>query len=127
MPGEQEPRPLSSDSPITGRDQDRFGRERLAQRIALEAVTAAPDAGFVIALSGPWGSGKTSVINMVKEDLDNDERACIVTFNPWLFTGAEDLIARFFAQLASTLRQGDAQAKVVANKIASYAGALSGV
>lgn len=127
MPDERQSRPLSSDSPIATSDDDRFGRVRLARRIALEAVTATPDSGFVIALSGPWGSGKTSVINMVKEELGNDERACVVTFNPWLFRGAEDLVGHFFGQLATSLRQSGGKARAVANKVARYAGALSGV
>ena len=118
--------PLSSDAPISGSAQDVFGRKRLAQRVAVDATAAAPNGGFVIALCGAWGTGKTSVVNLVKEDLAR-RQAIVVTFNPWLFSGAEDLVGTFLSQLAATLRRDGGATRAVANKIARYAGALGGL
>ena len=57
-------------------------------------------------LYGKWGAGKTSVINMLTEELcrliaeNNDENTIILHFNPWLFTDQIQLITQFFKQLA---------------------------
>ncbi|MBA3376655.1 MAG: hypothetical protein H0U00_12750 [Actinobacteria bacterium] len=83
-----EPPSLSSDAPIDSRNKDRFGRARIAKRIAGEAATAPTDSGFVIAVCGPWGSGKTSLINLVIEELASDDGVTVLRFNPWLFSSA---------------------------------------
>src|SRR5215212_10164968 len=96
------PRPLLADAPVERLADDDFRRKALVTRIATEAVHAPRDAGFVIAIYGPWGSGKTSIANMVIEQLDPDRHAA-VRFNPWIFSGAEDLIGRFFAEMMKQL------------------------
>jgi len=121
------PPPLVSDAPIRGRRDDLFGRDRIARRIAAEAVTAPADAGFVIALTGAWGSGKTSLGNLVEEELTRDDRVVVFSFNPWLFSGAEDLVGHFFGELAAALGKGEGQLQQLAAKMARYAGALSSV
>lgn len=67
--------------------------------------------GIVIALDGPWGSGKTSVVNRVAEQLtaDNVDQTGISTtvayFDPWLVTGQQNLVSHFFGQLSDILRK----------------------
>lgn len=117
--------PLLADSPIRKSADDLFGRQRLARRIAAEAVLAPGDDGFVIALCGPWGSGKTSLANMVIEGLD-PEHHLAVRFNPWVFSGTEDLIGRFFGELMNRLGKNPGPLRNIASRLGSYAGALSG-
>lgn len=119
--------PLSSDAPIQHGEHDSFGRANLAKRVAAEAVTAPAGDGFVIALCGPWGSGKTSIANLVVDELAAIADAAVVRFNPWLFSGTHDLVGRFFGELAATLGQGDSRLKKVASKVARYAGGLADV
>lgn len=60
--------------------------------------------GVVIALNGPWGSGKSSAMNLLKHHLKPavDEGLLeIVTFNPWWFRGEEALVLAFFRELYS--------------------------
>lgn len=40
---------------------------------------------ITIALQGEWGSGKTTMMNMVKEVLLNSDVECL-DFNPWLYS-----------------------------------------
>ena len=62
--------------------------------------------GFTIAVLGEWGSGKTSVMNMVAETLEDDlTPTAVIRFNPWLFSNADDLVARFFRELSAQLGQ----------------------
>lgn len=43
-----------------------------------------------IGVYGDWGSGKSSLMKMVKKSLDTDENTLTVEFNGWLFEGYED-------------------------------------
>jgi predicted KAP-like P-loop ATPase len=58
--------------------------------------------GVVIALNGPWGSGKSSAINLLKHHLSDATTAGeieVVDFNPWWFRGEEALVLAFFREL----------------------------
>ena len=43
-----------------------------------------------IGVYGDWGSGKSSLMKMVKKSLDTDKNTLTVEFNGWLFEGYED-------------------------------------
>ncbi len=43
-----------------------------------------------IGVFGDWGSGKSSLISMVRQKLDQRERTLVLDFNGWLFEGYED-------------------------------------
>jgi hypothetical protein len=67
-------------------------------------VRRAPrEGGFAIGLSGGWGSGKTSILNMVFEALETEDGVVPVRFSPWLFSTGEDLATRFFAELGAQI------------------------
>ena len=97
---------LSSDKPLTKPEDDRLAYSPFAQRLAESLLTMAPPDGFVVALYGSWGSGKTTVVNFIVhylEDRPKDRRPIIVHFNPWWFSGRENLIRAFFDQLQAAL------------------------
>ena len=72
-----------------------------------------------MALHGEWGSGKTSLLNMVAETLENDKDVpSVLHFNPWLFGSAADLVTLFFRELSAQLGEGKADhLKEVANAL----------
>ncbi len=97
---------LSSDKPLANPEADRLGYGPFAKRLAESLLAMAPPDGFVIALYGSWGSGKTTVVNFIVHYLDDrpeDRRPIIVHFNPWWFSGRENLIRAFFDQLQAAL------------------------
>ena len=97
---------LDADRPIDCREQDRLGRRPLAEAIARQVRVVPAEHGFTIAVVGEWGSGKTSVLNMVAETLQDDAATpAILRFNPWLFGSADDLVPRFFRELSAQLGQ----------------------
>ena len=69
------------------------------------------------------GESKTSIANMVGEIIGADENNVLVRFNPWTFSGADDLVGRFFRELAATLGKEEG----ALGKVAGHAGALSTV
>lgn len=102
--------PLSGDRPIEAAVQDRLGYAPFAHAIATSIVKRAPSDGIVYAIHGPWGSGKTSAVNMLVEAVENleadkavDTRIIVVRFNPWWFSEQSSLTKMFFSELASTL------------------------
>jgi len=94
---------LSSDHPIGSGEEDRLGRRPFAELVAAEIAAAPRVGGFVTAVTGSWGSGKTSVINMAVEDLEAQGAATVLVFNPWLFSSTERLAEHFFRELGTQL------------------------
>lgn len=97
---------LLSDRPLVDPRFDRLGRAEFARRIADAISKMAPSEGFAIGVFGPWGSGKTTLLNFVLHylnEMPEAERPIIVRFNPWWFSGREDLIERFLNQLLAVL------------------------
>jgi hypothetical protein len=60
---------------------------------------------LVVAIQGPWGSGKTSILNLIAEEIG--EKAIILRFNPWLFSGTEQLVSQFFVEVSSQVLHND--------------------
>ena len=97
---------FDADRPIERRQQDSLGRRSFAEAVARQVHAVPAEHGFTIAVVGEWGSGKTSVLNMVAETLEDDEDApAVLRFNPWLFGGTNDLVTRFFRELSAQLGQ----------------------
>lgn len=115
-----------SDQPITRRSMDRFNRAPFASRIADTIARRVDPSSIVIGLFGPWGDGKTSVLEMMEEALAQSGNVIVVRFNPWHFQ-AEDLLLRgFFATLADGLGKSLPNLKEKAGELfKKYGGLLS--
>ncbi|MCW6536310.1 KAP family P-loop NTPase fold protein [Sphingomonas lycopersici] len=90
------------DLPITKPEQDMFGIDGFVQSLARSVRDMRSPNGVVIALNGPWGSGKSSAINLLKFHLSDATAAGdiqVVDFNPWWFRGEEALVLAFFREL----------------------------
>jgi hypothetical protein len=105
-----EPSKLVGDQPLDELSQDRLGRKGFVG-LLIEEVRCAPKSGFVIGVTGAWGSGKTSVINMAVNSLDHEPGYRVLRFNPWLFSGTPQLVEHFFTELAAQLREAGRQRK----------------
>jgi predicted KAP-like P-loop ATPase len=116
---------LDADAPVASEEEDALGRAPFAARLARQ-VELAPTAGMVIALIGPWGSGKTSVLRMVEQRLlraDVKPPPVVLWFNPWLVSGSEQLVSQFFKELAAALPQqlGPERGTRAAERLRNYA------
>jgi len=106
------------DLPITRPEQDMFGIDGFVQSLARSVRTMKSPNGVVIALNGPWGSGKSSAINLLKHHLLDSTTTGdiqIVDFNPWWFRGEEALVLAFFRELyaATKATLGDKAKKLL--------------
>lgn len=94
---------VSSDIPICEPSQDAYGIDGFAKALAQGIATANAVEGLVFAVNGPWGSGKSSAINLVLHHLKASieaETIIPLTFNPWWFSGSETLTVSFFQELS---------------------------
>ena len=95
--------PIDADRPITGKSEDRFHRHAFAAQIAKLALSLPQGQNFVLGVTGAWGGGKTSVLQMVEEEVAGRPDFLVLQFNPWLFSGAQDLVSDFFREIAAQL------------------------
>lgn len=132
----KEPGQLGSDLPLTDPADDAFGYSQFASRLAGAIVDNESPRGLVLAVHGKWGSGKSSLLNFIKHDLQKlpeDRKPVLVDFNPWWFEGREQiasqLLAQFSSQLPDQLRDVRSLAKLVgeySRQIADAAADVSG-
>ena len=95
---------LDPDRPHESPDDDRLDYAPFARALATSIAQMRPCEGLVIAIYGPWGSGKSTVINYVRHYLKHDGGDVLpVVFNPWWFSGQEDLTLAFFGELLAAL------------------------
>lgn len=92
-----------ADQPIASKSEDKFNRAPFAMRIAETLATRSDPSSIVIGLYGPWGDGKTSVLEMMQEELKTHDEIIVVRFNPWHFQTEDLLLRGFFATLADAM------------------------
>jgi len=93
---------LLRDRPIERQDEDLFGYSKISGHVVNIILNLSQVEGFVIAVNGKWGTGKTSFINLITNELKarrNDQEPIILEFNPWWFGGSDKLTLIFFDQL----------------------------
>ena len=93
----------SSDKPVKNKNQDRFQRYGFSKRIADTIIQRNQNDGVVIGIYGAWGEGKTSVLNFIKEELDNQENILTLKLNPWRYNDEDALLRNFLKKIADLL------------------------
>ncbi len=116
---------VESDNPIRRAEDDALGRAGVAQSFVRQVLSLDASEGIVVGVLGAWGSGKTSFVNLAREDFA-DANVTVLDFNPWMFSGAEQLVESFFIELASQLRIRPGLAEV-ADELADYGEAFAGL
>lgn len=113
------------DNPIRRPEDDALGRTDVARAFAGQVLSLDTSEGVVVGILGPWGSGKTSFLNLARDDLGG-AGAVIVDFNPWMFSGAEQLVESFFVEIAAQLKIRPGLGEV-AKGLEDYGEAFSGL
>jgi predicted KAP-like P-loop ATPase len=112
---------LLGDDPVSDESHDVLARGPFAARVVelIEHVSnETPSA--VLALMGPWGSGKTSVLLFARRRFDSGGRWKVVEFNPWMVSDLPSLVQEFFTTLVAALPD-DRKGKRLRRKMAGYA------
>lgn len=113
---------ISPDLPITKSSDDRLNRESFAESLANVLLQSSFPTSFTVGLYGSWGSGKTSLLNMVIEQVESQSSDVIILrFNPWLCSDPKQLITQFFKQMASAIKIKKPAADTVCELVDQYA------
>lgn len=99
----------ATENPINDFKIDHFGYKKVAKELAANIIQLDSKSGYVIAINGKWGSGKSSFLFYTKQyltdyrkelDIPHKEHESIIfNFDPWLFSGHQDIVSQFFTQM----------------------------
>ena len=93
------------DEPIETSEADRLGRSEFARMLARRLLkTSSSHQSFAVGILSPWGYGKTSFLNLVKDELKRYGTICI-DFSPWTYGKENNLIREFFTEVGKHLRR----------------------
>src|SRR5207253_7089378 len=116
MSDESNKRPIrraASDQPARFVKDDVLGRGPFAVALATAITGWREPESLVVALTGPWGTGKSTIKNFVVEALEGlpeTTRPLIVRFTPWDVAGTGGVADRLLHDIAVALKQPDASA-----------------
>lgn len=91
---------IPGDNPIRDPEDDVLGRNDVAESFVRHVLELDVSEGAVVGVFGSWGAGKTSFINLAKAKFKARGNP-VFDFNPWMFSGTEQLVQRFFTELSS--------------------------
>jgi predicted KAP-like P-loop ATPase len=94
---------FSGDRPLTSKADDKLNRSSFAERVAGVLRGLPKGTGLVVGIHGPWGDGKSTLLNMLRGDLELDGRTVVRDFNPWRLSDEESMLRGFFLMLAEAI------------------------
>ena len=124
------------DLPVSNIFSDLLGRKKTVKNIAKLIDQNGWDSTFTLLVDGKWGEGRTSIINMVKDELNYKvfknklteevylkkkkrkikNNYIFFDFNPWFFSTEKSIIKGFFDEL-SKIKEFKSEAKQLFNII----------
>lgn len=122
-----------SDKPISSRSDDLLKRSGFARLLANTIASLNKADTFTIGIFGKWGSGKTSVVKMMLQELENQQKSAdeqdkiiVIHFEPWNFADSNQLLNQFFARLANEFRRkSDKGLKAIGDALEGYSDAFT--
>jgi hypothetical protein len=82
---------------------DEFGLSETIERLSKTLATSVRGDGYAFGIEGPWGSGKSTFVNFIAEQLEKIPGQHVLRFEPWLIGDKSMLIAAFFSLLATQI------------------------
>jgi len=104
------------DEPIKETAGDELNREKFAKSLAKLILNISPEHSLVIGVTGKWGSGKSSFLNLLDNELKESgkDEVIVIRFNPWNFSKIDQLIRMFFHEIKAGIGStGDKRAAAV--------------
>lgn len=119
---------LYTDVPITCCEEDLLERASFAKATARSLANMHENGTFTVGLFGKWGTGKTSLLNMILHEMQAIERAghpgqetIIIRFEPWNFQNTEQLLSQFFVRLINAFySEKDKALQKISNAFEKY-------
>lgn len=88
-------------------------------------VIGRKSSGFVVGLTGDWGLGKSTILNFTEAKLKQTEHVSVAFFNPWIFSGRDELLNGFFNALRDALgKSGKEHVRDLQSNLDKYRNAI---
>ncbi|EOL5038918.1 P-loop NTPase fold protein, partial [Escherichia coli] len=99
------------DRAICSADEDQYGFIHIATQLAVAVKGIGREGSAVIGIEGPWGSGKTSLLNLLRNALVEqiEERTFVLTISPWLDGSNTSLVASLLLPVANIIAAEEEQ------------------
>ena len=99
----------SADEPIDGAEQDRLSRRDFSRQLAKAIANWSGRQSLTVAVTGVWGSGKSSIKNMAVQALKElAPNVAVIEFNPWRWVSQDQLAEAFFREIGLAIgREAD--------------------
>ena len=95
---------FSNERPLLSKADDTLNHATSVARIA-DVLRCLPNRdGLVARIHGPWGGDKAIVLNLLKQDIEADNKYVVVEFNPWIFTDETSMLGGFFRVISGAIR-----------------------
>jgi len=97
----------SPERPIVESSRDVLERGGFVERLASALIgrKTGQASGIVLGLTGSWGSGKSSLLNLLAAHIrEKYPNSALVRFDPWLVSGRNDLIVEFIGELLAAIK-----------------------
>lgn len=91
------------DEPINDTKDDLFRYAGLARSLAHTIRINSFDKSYCIGINAPWGKGKSSFLNLLRNELLEDAGILVVNFNPRASVNVNSIQSDFLSTLASSL------------------------
>lgn len=123
---------LSPDSPIQSAADDKLNRKTFSQAFAKALAGFSGEDSFVVGIHGKWGTGKSSIFNLLVEQIGKDnegkadaDKLHVMHFNPWNFSDQNQLVFQFLRQFRAHLKGNQKEFKDLLASLDDYAEALA--
>ncbi|MXV05449.1 P-loop NTPase fold protein [Enterobacter sp. ABFQC] len=97
--------PKGLDAAVERAPDDRYGFKGIADNIARSVLSLPQNASNVIGIEGAWGSGKTSLLNLILKSLNQtkDGHTHVLHISPWL--SGNSPVEALFLPVATVIQQ----------------------
>ena len=124
---------LREDRPIQDAKDDLLARSGFVDKFSKALLEYDSKEPLVIGVNGSWGSGKTSLVNLIVDKTEKiyeeqGKNVSVLTFEPWHYSDVTQLIEQYFTQLADIFanKQDDAF-RILGDLLERYGRGLSSV
>ncbi|MFA6435974.1 MAG: P-loop NTPase fold protein [Candidatus Gracilibacteria bacterium] len=111
---------INTDRAISDKKDDVLGRAAFSENLAKAIIEYNSKDSLVIGLEGAWGTGKTSIVNMVFQTLKKEKSVVLIKFNPWDYSDHENLYRQFFQNIFLSLKPFKTKSKNILKRTLSW-------
>ncbi|MEI7152670.1 MULTISPECIES: KAP family P-loop NTPase fold protein [Pectobacterium] len=100
-----------NDSPVLTPEEDRYGFVALAKELSHSIISLDRTISTVIGIEGQWGTGKTSLLNLLLRQMEHDRPVGthVLKISPWLTPSGDGAVEGLLLPVAAILDEEEAK------------------